>query len=345
MQIRRRAITAGTTLILAAAAGHMVQNAETIGAQLRGEVPRAEPVVTHVESTAAVLIPAGAAAASTAPVPLRAVQPMPSELPKATPASFSGSLGLAARIAALDAGAVRTESAADAEYSAFGFPCKDSALSLETEAPAMLRLTLATPCHLGERVTIRHAGLSFVALTTRTGTLELTLPAFAPDGEVTAAFAGEPPLSARTPVAGLDAFTRIAVQVRGTSALRLHAFEDGAAFGGRGHVSAARSGPVEPQGGFMTLLGDPALEAPVLTEVYSTPSLKRVDALELEAEVTPETCGRWITAESLRMVPGAAPDRQMLRLAMPGCDAVGDVVVMPLAGEAGPHLAALPPAN
>lgn len=349
MQIRRRAITAGTTLILAAAAGHMMHNAETIAAQLRSDAPRAEPVVTHVESTAAVLVPPGEKAVSALPltraavsVPQRVVQPFPADLPAVQPISLRASAGLAARIAALDDGPVSTESAADAEYSAFGVACEDKALTLDTVAPAMLRITLAAPCHLGERVTIRHAGLSFVAMTDRTGNLDLTMPAFAAVGEVSASFAGEPPLSAHKHVAGLDAFTRIAVRVRGTSALRLHVFEDGATFGGPGHVTADRRGLA---GGFMMLLGDPALEAPVLTEVYSAPSATRLDALELEAAVTAETCGRWVTADRLRMVPGAAPDREMLRLAMPGCDAVGDVVVMALATEAGPRLAAVPPAN
>lgn len=373
MQIKRRAITVGTTFFLAAATGHVMQNGETISARLRGIEAPSAPVLVGVTSTAATLpaatpappapitaafAPAEAAneatrlattdaAAKAAPepapdavsVPVLAAAGLP-DFPKAEPVALGADLRLAGRIEGLDAGYARASTAADANYSVFGIVCADPALSLEPSARGMMRATLAAPCFANERVTITHAGLVFAMATDQAGDLEVMLPALSPKARVDVRFASGDAVSASRSIGGLDALARIGVQWQGAEGFHLHAFEQGAGFDQPGHVSAA--GPRDratSEGGFLTALGDPAVDHPLMAEVYTAPAGTALDGMLVEAPVTQATCGRLLSGQTVRMVPGRGGVTETLSLAMPGCDAAGDSLMLGLAPVAVPAVA------
>lgn len=368
MQIKRRAITVGTTFFLAAATGHVMQNGDAISARLRGTNAVEQPVLASVETTAGVLasassatsapaatptmepaaaeatVPAAAPAPIVAPAPdmleaiidvaaSRSVPGLP-DLPAAEPKPLVAATllaALAARLDGLDKGYVRPETAADVNYSVFGIACADSALTLDATARAMLRLTLSAPCFPNERVVISHSGLTFATATDKAGDLDLMLPALDAEAKVDVRIGTEEVMSATHDVIGLDALSRIAVQWEGAEGFHLSAFENGAAFGAPGHVSAARPRDrATSDGGFLTILGDPAVDRPMLAEVYTAPAATRVDEVVIEAEVSAATCGRALDGAALRMAPGAAVESEPLSLAMPGCDAVGDFLMLSL---------------
>lgn len=364
MQIGRRAITVGTTFFLAAATGHVMQNGETISARLRGAHVPETPVLASVESTAATLpalapkpAPADrdtrpeiltAAAEPAAPVapavpeaaaPGRTVSGLP-DLPADQPAMLAADRRLAGRIGKLDTGYTRPETAADAAYDVFGIACTDPVLKLEPSARAMLKLTLSAPCFANERVTLSHAGLDFAAATDRGGELRLMLPAMSETARVEVRFASGEAVAAERRVTGLDSLARVAVQWRGAEGLHLHAFEAGASFDMPGHVSAAAPRDrLTRDGGFLTLLGDPAVDRPLMAEVYSAPAGTTLGEMAVEARVTEATCGRMLGGQVLRMVAGREPAAEPLSFAMPGCDAAGDSLMLGLAPVAVPALA------
>jgi hypothetical protein len=370
MQIRRRAITVGTTFFLAAATGHVMQNGETIGARLRGAGAPERPVLASIESTAAT-IPA-TAAASAAPASARAdsaaapkvapsapriaaaapatPEPIPSaaapiasglpDLPRAEPVTLGADLRLAGRVGKLDAGYTRPDTAADAAYSVFGIACSNPALTLDASARGMLRATLAAPCFANERVTVTHAGLAFAAATDEGGDLGFMLPAMSADAMVEVRFASGDAVSASRRVTGLEVLTRVAVQWRGADGLHLHALENGAGFDMPGHVSAAAPRDrATGEGGFLSVLGDPGVDNPLMAEVYTAPARMAPAVLVVEAPVTGSNCARPLAGQALRMVPGAAPAREALSFAMPGCDAVGDSLMLGLAPAPVPPVA------
>lgn len=355
MQIKRRAITVGTTFFLAAATGHVMQNGDAISARLRGSDAVNQPVLASVETTAGVLIAASAATSAPAAEPAAAETPAPvaapapdtpeeiaevaavrsvpglPDLPAAEPKPLVAGTLLAARMDGLDTGYVRPETAADATYSVFGIACADSTLTLDATARAMLRVTLSAPCFPNERVVISHSGLTFATATDKAGDLELMLPALAAEARVDVRVGAEAVMSATHDVTGLDALSRVAVQWAGAKGFHLGAFENGAAFGTEGHVSAAQPRDrTTSDGGFLTVLGDPAVDHPMLAEVYTAPVTTRVDEVVIEAEVSAATCGRALDGTTLRMAPGAAVEREPLSFAMPGCDAVGDFLMLSL---------------
>ena len=68
----------------------------------------------------------------------------------------------------------------------------------------------------------------------------------------------------------------------------------------------------------------------MLAEVYTAPVATRVGDIVVEAEVSAATCGRALDGAMLRMAPGATVQSEPLSFAMPGCDAVGDFLMLSL---------------
>lgn len=392
MQIKRRAITVGTTFFLAAATGHVMQNGETISARLRGAAAPEAPVLASVISTAATVAkasppipkptgepamaaaPDSAASESNAPttpaaahvqaaatiagmpeseeearaaVPAKVVTgaELP-DLPNLEPRPLEADLRLAGRIGKLGAGYSKTKSAADANYSVFGIACADPALALESSARGMMKLTLAAPCFANERVTVAHGGLVVAMATDAAGDLSMMLPAFSATARVDVRFATGDTVSATQAVGGLEALARVGVQWQGAEGLRLHAFENGAGFDMPGHVSAtAPRDRTTGEGGFLTVLGDPTVDHPLMAEVYTAPAGTVLSEVLVEAPVTDATCGRLVAGQALRMVPGKAAVTETVSFAMPGCDAVGDSLMLGLAPVTVPAVAMVTAGN
>lgn len=349
MQIKRRAVTVGVTFFLAAATGHVMQNGETITARLRGvsEAERPAPATATVTKVAS----AGASAVEEAKAPVKTASAIAREaslpdLPATRPSPFKSGVLLAARMESVGDGYQRPATDADARYSVFGIACADTTASIEATARAVLRVTLAAPCFPSDRITIHHAGLSFVSTTDKVGDLELIVPAMVADAEVEIQFSSGESLTLAQPVSGLDSLHRVAVQWQGETGFRLHAFEEGATFGSPGHVSAANPRDRStPEGGFLTLLGNAEVDQPQLAEVYTAPAVTNVDDLLVEADVTSANCGRDLEGQTLRMSMGSAPMIEDLSFAMPDCGAVGDYLSMSLGPIAGTSAAVILSAN
>jgi hypothetical protein len=304
------------------------------------------PVVTHVEPTSAVIAPSVKAPIqpeadtsghpsltnirAEAPVAGRTAPALP-DLPAAEPDPF-GATQLSQSAAPVETPTPEaTAPEADATAGVFGLPCGAPVLSLEPAARGMLRVALSAPCFPDQRMTVSHSGIAFSAMTDHGGEYETMLSALAPEAEVTVEFSGAEPLTARQRVTGLDSLIRVAVQAKADAGIEFHIFEDGAGYGDAGHVSpqAPRDRMAE-RGGFLNILGDPTVEGPILTQIYSAPLNTQIDTLQVEVAVSPANCDRILSAETLIAMPGSAPVSEVLTIAMPDCAAVGDIVVMDL---------------
>ncbi|RVV97872.1 translocase [Mesobaculum littorinae] len=199
----------------------------------------------------------------------------------------------------------------------------------------MVHLTLTAPCHAGNRIELRQGPLLFADSIADDGTYMVALPALTPRPEVELAIDGGDILSTRVEMPEGPDLTHVALQWEGQAGMHLHALEFGAGFGDAGHVWADAPGEVtravNGQGGFLTELGDPALPDPLLAEVYTLPreaAQPGTVTLSVEAAVTETTCGRDIRAETLQSDADGLQHVRTLSLAMPGCDAVGEIVVL-----------------
>jgi hypothetical protein len=205
-------------------------------------------------------------------------------------------------------------------------------LDLMPEANAMIGLTLLAPCHINERVVIKHAGLAVSGMTTANGALFTGIPAMEPQALVEVLFSDGETFGATIDIPEVADLRRFAVQWQADDAFQLHAFERGAAYGDAGHVSGAD--PHRPpagapaQGGFLTLLGDSTTETPMLAEVYTFPAdATSLPEVVIETAVTDLTCGRELLGETIRSTGGLVEVID-LTVAMPECEAVGDYLVL-----------------
>jgi hypothetical protein len=200
---------------------------------------------------------------------------------------------------------------------AFGFDC-DRSLAAIPEHGAVLQVRLTAPCDPAARVEVAHAGLRFTLATSATGTLEFRLPAFAEVANVSVVLPDGTALTAVAQVPDAATLDRIGISAEGASALSLRVpAPDQARFRALAE-------------GFVWKLGDGTVAAPLVAEVYSVSAGAQRDLIlpHVEAEVTASNCGRDIFADAVRTRGGGFPNVVHFRLAMPACDALGDVLVL-----------------
>ncbi|MDR7124208.1 hypothetical protein [Pseudotabrizicola sp. 4114] len=198
-------------------------------------------------------------------------------------------------------------------------------MDLLPQPDAMIGLSLLAPCHADQRVVLKHAGLAVTARTSASGALIAALPALTAVAEVEVILTGGEKVRASVPMPDFAGVQRFAVQWQDADAFQLHAFENGAGYNQPGHISAAYTG-TSGESGVVTLLGDGAVNLPLLAEVYTFGPAQKTE-LVLEAEVTENTCGREILGEAI-LATGGSVEITDLTLSMPDCDAVGDILVL-----------------
>lgn len=201
---------------------------------------------------------------------------------------------------------------------------------------AMARLSVSAPCFSNERVTVHHSGMMFTDVTDAQGSLDVDIPVLSADAVFIVSFSNGMGAVAETKVPHFEGHDRVVLQWADHSGFQIHAREFGAGYGDDGHVWTGAdhdlTALVGGTGGFMTRLGDGDTLAPRLVEVYTFPTemaaREGTISLSVEAEVTAQNCGREISAQAIELTAGGVLRTRDLVLAMPGCDAAGDFLVL-----------------
>jgi hypothetical protein len=306
---RRRVLTAIIALVLAFGSGHLMQTVlrDDNSVATFGDQPDAAPVLRRNETQRPLPTPPAAT--------LTPILERPPVLP--------------GRAAEGRQGPIRFYD--DASLSPFGLPC-EPVMTVDVRKAAMLEIALSAPCNPGARITIRHGDLSISAKADGYGRLAVRLPAFSDPAVITAEFGG---VALKSEVAAPEAtgFSRVVLAWEGQQVFQLHAFEFGANPGESGHIwrdrpkSVARA--LRGSGGFLVRVGDGSGSS---AEIYSFPAglspLQGVVRLIAQGEVTEETCGRLVRASTFQSGPLGRILASDLAFAMPGCDALGEIVVL-----------------
>jgi len=216
--------------------------------------------------------------------------------------------------------------------SPFGLPCGLDVTAEATDA-AMIALGVAAPCHPDAVVTIIHSGMSIRQRTDAVGLMTLDLPALETPAFVTVSLPDGSESDILVPVPDLADYDRVALAWRGDLGVELHVMENGAAWMSGGHVHpGAPRGPeaTENGAGFLASLGDPDGDAPMLAQVYTMPrgnGPTRAD-VSVDAPITAANCARSAEARVLHVQGAGRAEVVPLGLTYPGCDAVGDTLVL-----------------
>jgi hypothetical protein len=320
MELKRRLLLAGAVLVVALGAGHLVQ---TLSALRENQHIAAAP-------TTAPATPKKIENVSAGPAPA----PAPAVAPK-TPAPAEARTELAALTGnPLNLPPLQLlpplPQLAPAEEPTPAAPVETvdctPQMSLTAAPRAMLALALNAPCAAGQRVVLRHAGLAVAEALDADGQLALDLPALDAAGTVSVLFADASIATAAAPLADTALPRRFAVQWMADDAFQIRAVEAGQAYGDAGNVSV--EAPVSAQGGYLVTLGDPALDLPMRAQIYTWPADPALPADPVvEAVVTDATCGRDLLGETLLSQDGQTIVTD-LTVSMPGCDALGDILVL-----------------
>jgi hypothetical protein len=195
-------------------------------------------------------------------------------------------------------------------------------LALSAAAGAMINVGIHAPCDAGERVVIRHSGISFTAQMGLDGRLSLSLPALEPEAMVAAYFEGSAVALATVAVPEAMHQSRFAFQMPYPVRFELRANE-----GETIHVGGAGMSAQGASGRIVTL-GSDTVAQPLLAQVYTFSGIDLASSkLSAEIRITDQTCSRSFMAETW-ISQGGAVTKQTLPIAVPMCGTSGDILVL-----------------
>ena len=333
---KKKAKTAGATLVIAAAAGFFMQN----GVPLPGGAPLSKPsLVTAAVPNEPVVepqpvdMPLEAPAIETVPEVTRAgVAPILIEPPKPVLPFAEPMLDAPVREAALEVDPAPVTDIAPVPPAAT--PECEVGLTAASAPAAMVALVLESPCHAGEVVEITHDGLRINEHLDDSGMLRVNLPALAEEAVFTATFADGSRSEVDIFMPTLADYERIALVWQGVTGMGLHALEGGATYGAPGHMHANHMGEATRatagDGGFVTVAG--SVPGGWTADIYTYP-ISLIEAghspeVSVEAEIMAEACEAPTRAILLRVSPRDGTGSTDLSFGAPGCDAVGEFLVL-----------------
>lgn len=331
MQKKQKMITAGVTLSLVVVSGVAVMNhtalAGLVSPEQTAEADLADATsveLTSADMTAVPTMPRSAGAALPAP-PAAALAMAP--LPQPDVLALAGLTE--------DASKSWSPDLRDLDRSPFGLACDFSVTATPANAAQVL-LSISAPCHGNQAVDIRHGDLMVTEVTDQFGGLDVTLPALADPANFAVSFADGSVETAVASVPDVAEFDRVILQWIGETGLDIHALEFGADYGEDGHVwrQSPRSADVATaaRGGFISTLGAKDQVEGYRAMAYSFPtgSIRKhgVVRLNVEAEVTAYNCGQDMRAQTLQKTGGDWVRVSDLTLSVPGCDAIGDILLL-----------------
>jgi len=186
---------------------------------------------------------------------------------------------------------------------------------------AMIQLSLAAPCNPGERIVIRHSGLSFSVRTQGDGHASVTLPALRSDAMVAVYLQDARLVLGKVTVPDVSRYSRFAVVWELPAELELRVTD-----GDR--VLIGSPAPVMADEQRVIALGSASVQSPVLARVYSVPGpgLGKAD-ITGELRITPASCGRTLRVETVYSVAGIATHAERA-ISVPLCGTTGDILVL-----------------
>ena len=220
----------------------------------------------------------------------------------------------------------------------------DISLRAEVQPQAMVALTLTGGCLPHEKILLRHSGLMFSLKTDANGITKIIVPALAEKAIFIVTYDNGDGALTMVDVPDMARYQRVVLQWQGAKGLQLHAYQDGAKYGGQGHIwfenSAFDANNSDAGIEFFILLGDAELQDGFHAEVASFLVQKAGDAsavsLNIAAEITTDNCGRNVAVEIfLRNRDtgsdsklGGGLDNRGLTLFVPECHMAGNFIVM-----------------
>lgn len=191
-----------------------------------------------------------------------------------------------------------------------------------TAAPgAIIHLSVSAPCNAGQRIVVRHSGLSFAVRIGSDGRVGLSLPAMKQDALVAVYLEEARLLLGRVDVPDAADYTRFALVWEAPTELELRVTNGEKILVGSPYVAQGSTPTVMS-------LGSTTVQSPLFARVYSVPGATLDDAeITADLRITPFSCGRTLRIVSLLSQKGTISQAD-LPVAVPLCGTSGDILVL-----------------
>jgi hypothetical protein len=173
---------------------------------------------------------------------------------------------------------------------------------------ALVEISIEAPCLLNKSVTMHHMGLMFKVETDAQGYANVQVPAMAASSIIVIVFENGDGAVLQAVVPDIYNFRRTAIQWRGKADLDLATTGFGA----------------DDAQGFITRLGDPSLDEPVLATVYTSPAQSNEVDVMVTSPVELSSCGTDLDVQSFVMRYGRVRTDD-LTLSLPDCESDAEV--------------------
>jgi len=201
---------------------------------------------------------------------------------------------------------------------------------------ATVDLLVDAPCHPNQVATLVHDSLVFTLKTDENGSAALTVPVLTENAVFLASFMDGQGGLTNVEVSSVGFYDRAVLLLSNGTNASLHAREFNEGYETQSHVQASTPRNAEDaatgEGGFLVSLGDATVQDAGLAEVYTFPSQTTKGSgdirISVEVEITPENCGQNINAQVIQIGPSQQKASRDLMLQVPGCDAVGDRLII-----------------
>ena len=197
----------------------------------------------------------------------------------------------------------------------------DPELRLAAVSGAMIHVSLAAPCNRGERIVVRHSGLSFALRTGSDGHAVTVVPALKSKALVAVYLQDSRLVLGEVSVPEAESYSRFAVIWETPTEMELRVAVGEKVLVGSNIVSSSETQKV-------MALGSASVQSPVLAQVYSTPGLDLgIAEITGEVRITPATCGRKLRVETVSSAKGIVTQREQM-ITVPLCGTAGDILVL-----------------
>lgn len=336
MKPLHKIIMVGTTFVLAAATGHVMQNPARFGLQEQQAGANSAALVPGLELRNVQQV--ANIEADTAPVQVSGLQiegqpQLPATPQLRTPGNDVAVGAMPVDVPATGSGFTPLDGLtppAPAELTTIApRTCAEPTLQWRNAASASVLISIAAPCDAGQMVVLEHEGLRLPITLSDRGDWSGVVPALVSDAVITATLPDGTQLSAEEKVSGLEKVNRVVLAGKGTVPLALHGLEYGSDFNEVGDVHALAPRTADtPLGGWMAAFSAPGVED--YAQIYTAPVNLGDLRLEIEAPVDAEACGIDTTAQVQRVLGGKLEAAKALSIALPECDDAEGAVMMRL---------------
>ncbi len=206
-------------------------------------------------------------------------------------------------------------------------------MRLDDEPSAMIRLLVNAPCHIGQDFEVNYGEMRFTGRIGDDGAYIEYIPSLMETAQVSINFPDGHTISETETIPDASLYRRVALVGEGLNDFQLHAWSNGANYGDVGHVYMNSPGNIGAVEGHMMVLGDKNFPSSNVAQVFSAPIINDLiesyPLITIEAFVNEMNCGKRYTILTITSDAGVV-NNTPITMTMPGCEAMGELIILPL---------------